>query len=76
MIIHKKCLDIYDDELVLDIAMNAKYLDVRERAIQKSKMMIKKVILLKELLKMKKNFMNSQTNIYYLMVKINKILKI
>jgi len=54
VIIHKKCLDIYDDELVLDIAMNAKYLDVRERAIQKSKMMIKKVILLKELLKMKK----------------------
>jgi len=35
-----------------------------------------KFILLKELLKMKKNFMNSQTNIYYLMVKINKILKI
>lgn len=50
---------IEDDETLMDIAMNAKYLDVREKALNKIKVRDEKVILMEDLILKEKEYHES-----------------
>ncbi len=61
---------IDDDDLLLDIAMNAKYLDVREKALSKIKFKNEKINILKDLLLKEKEY-NDSLNEYISLDEVN-----
>ncbi len=54
--------EIDDDDILLDIAMNAEYLDVREKALNKIKVEDERIIVLKDLIVKEKEYNDAVTD--------------